>query len=129
MHSIISTPVLTEDTIYGVCSFGQLRAIDLKTGKRLWETFAATSGKEERWGNAFLVPHDDRYFIFSEKGDLIMARLSREGYNELGRMHLIQPDNMMAGRPVVWSHPAFANRSVYVRNDHEIVCVSLAEKP
>ena len=33
------------------------------------------------------------------------------------------------GRKVVWSHPAFANRSVYVRNDHEIVCVSLAANP
>jgi outer membrane protein assembly factor BamB len=129
LQSIISTPVMTKDTIYGVCSFGQLRAIDLKTGKRLWETFAATSGKEERWGNAFLVQHDDKYFLFSEKGDLILANLTREGYTELGRMHLIQPDNMMAGRPVVWSHPAFANRNVYVRNDQEIVSVSLAANP
>jgi outer membrane protein assembly factor BamB len=129
LHSIIPTPVLTEATIFGVCSFGQLRALDVKTGKRLWETFAATSGKEDRWGNAFLVQHDDRYFLFSEKGDLIMAKLDREGYHELGRMHLLQPDNFMAGRPVVWSHPAFANRNVYVRNDHEIVSVSLAAKP
>ena len=35
----------------------------------------------------------------------------------MGRMHLITPDNRMAGRPVVWSHPAYANRSIYVRND------------
>ena len=129
LHSIISTPVMTEDAIYGVCSFGQVRAIDVKTGKRLWETFAATIGKEERWCNAFLTPHEDRYFLFSEKGDLIMARLSREAYTELGRMHLITPDNRMAGRPVVWSHPAYANRSIYVRNDKEIVCVSLAANP
>jgi hypothetical protein len=27
---------------------------------------------------------------------------------------------------VVWSHPAFANRCVYARNDKELVCVSLA---
>ena len=94
LHSIISTPFMTPDTIYGVCSFGQLRAIDVKTGKRLWETFAATSGKERRWGNAFLVQHEDRYFISSETGDLIMARLTPEGYNELGRM-LSSPDNKM----------------------------------
>jgi len=30
------------------------------------------------------------------------------------------------GRMVVWSRPAFANRCLYVRNNHEIVCVSLA---
>jgi len=27
---------------------------------------------------------------------------------------------------VVWSHPAFANKSMFARNDEEIVCVSLA---
>jgi hypothetical protein len=28
---------------------------------------------------------------------------------------------------VVWSHPAFADRCVFARNDAELVCVSLAE--
>jgi len=28
---------------------------------------------------------------------------------------------------VVWSHPAFANRSMYARKDKEIIRVSLAE--
>jgi hypothetical protein len=32
-----------------------------------------------------------------------------------------EPDNRDPGRPVVWSHPAFANRCVDARNDHEIV--------
>jgi hypothetical protein len=27
---------------------------------------------------------------------------------------------------VVWSHPAFAGRCVFARNDKELVCVSLA---
>jgi len=40
--------------------------------------------------------------------------------------HLIDPLNRDPGRPVVWSHPAFANKCVYARNDKEIVCVSLA---
>ena len=31
------------------------------------------------------------------------------------------------GRKVIWSYPAFANRSVYARNDREIICVSLAQ--
>jgi hypothetical protein len=38
----------------------------------------------------------------------------------------LKPTNRMAGRPVVWSHPAFANRCMYARNDQEIVCVKLA---
>ena len=68
-----------------------------------------------------------RSFIFSERGDLIIAKLSPEKYEELSRAHLLEPDNRDPGRPVVWSHPAFANKSIYARNDQEIVCVSLAE--
>ena len=74
-----------------------------------------------------LVKNEGRYFLFNEKGDLIIAKLSPAGYEELSRMHLIDPSNSDPGRPVVWSHPAFANRSVYARNDKEIVCVSLAK--
>ena len=31
------------------------------------------------------------------------------------------------GRMVVWSHPAFAEKCVFVRNDKEVVCYSLAK--
>ena len=30
------------------------------------------------------------------------------------------------GRPVVWSHPAFARKCVFARNDKKLVCISLA---
>jgi hypothetical protein len=76
-----------------------------------------------------MVPHDDKVFIFNEKGDLILARLTPAGYDEICRTHILDPDMPSAGsggRKVIWSHPAFANRCVYARNNHEIVCVSLA---
>jgi len=59
---------------------------------------------------------------------LIIARLTPKGYEEISRAHLLEPTNPMAGRGrlVVWSHPAFANKSIYARNDKEIVCYSLA---
>jgi outer membrane protein assembly factor BamB len=131
LQSIISTPVLTEGHVYGVCSYGELRCLDAETGKRLWMTRQATTkdGKPMRWANAFLVPQGDRYFLFNELGDLIIARLTPQGYEEISRAHILEPTNGMApppGRRVVWSHPAFANKSVYARNDKEIVCVSVA---
>jgi outer membrane protein assembly factor BamB len=126
LHSLISTPVIDGDHIYGVCSYGELRCLDLKTGDRLWSTFEATSKVSARWGTAFLVKHEDRYFLFSEQGDLIIARLSPQKYEELGRAHLLEPTGPSQRREVVWSHPAFANRNVYARNDREIVSVSLA---
>lgn len=125
LHSIMVTPVIKEGYIYGVCSYGQLRCLNMK-GDRLWETFEATGGKEARWGNAFLVQHEDRFFLFNEKGDLIIARLTPQGYHEISRAHLVDPLDRLPGRLVVWTHPAFANRSVYVRNDRELACFSLA---
>jgi outer membrane protein assembly factor BamB len=126
LHSVMATPLIENGYIYSPCSYGQFRCLKLETGERLWETFAPTSGKSERWGHAFVVKHDNRSFIFSEKGDLIIAKLTPEKYDEISRAHLIDPDNRDPGRSVVWSHPAFANKSVYTRNDKEMVCVSLA---
>ena len=137
LHSIIPTPVLKDGSIYGVCSYGELRCLKADSGERVWKTMAATrplkAGKpdespeteKDRWGNAFLVPHGDRYFLFNEHGELIIAKLSPQGYEEIDRARILQADNRMPGRPVVWSHPAFAHKSAYARNDHEIVCVSL----
>jgi outer membrane protein assembly factor BamB len=130
LHSVLSTPFLEDGYIYGVCSYGQLRCLNAATGERLWETLAATTadGKEARWGNVFIIKNQDRFFLFNEKGDLIIARLTPEGYEEISRAHVIEPVNRDAGRPVVWSHPAFAGRRMFVRNDQEILCVDLARK-
>ena len=130
LHSIISTPFLDGDHIYGICSYGQLRCLNVKTGERVWESLKATDSdkrpfENNRWANAFLIKHEDRYFIANEAGDLIIAKLTPNGYEELGRAHLLEPTNAAGGRRVVWSHPAFANRCVYMRNDREIICVSL----
>ncbi len=126
LHSVMATPLIENGYIYSPCSYGQFRCLKLETGERLWETFAPTSGKSERWGHAFIVKNGDRNFIFSEKGDLIIAKLTPEKYDEISRAHLIDAVNRDPGRLVVWSHPAFANKSIYARNDKEIVCVSLA---
>jgi len=125
LHSIMPTPVLTEENIYGVCSYGQLRCLDAKTGKRLWETREATG--EGRWWNAFLIPNEDRTFIHNEQGDLIIARLSPAGYEEVSRAKLVEPTREVNRRMTIWSHPAFAMKSVFARNDKELVRVSLAE--
>ncbi len=136
-----ATPFIAGDTLYGCdCDTGMLTAVDLADGRRLWETLAPTTGGERRGkhGTAFLVrqsepvagdpPQATRTWIFSETGDLILARLSPAGYEECGRMHVVDPTNECFGRQVVWSHPAFANGCIYVRNDREIVCVK-ASRP
>ena len=124
LHSIMSTPVFNKTHIYGVCSYGQLRCLDAKTGQRIWETRDATG--RGRWWNAFIIPHQDRFFLHNEQGDLIIAKLSPAGYQEISRSQLVEPTRPVQRRKTIWSHPAFAMRSVFARNDREIVRVSLA---
>jgi outer membrane protein assembly factor BamB len=127
LNAVMCTPFLQAGYIYGVCSYGQLRCLKMDAGERVWETFqATTSGEPVRWANAFIVKNGDRFFLFNEKGDLIIAKLSPRGYEEISRAHLLEPTGSAAGRLVLWSHPAFANRHVYVRNDKEIICADLA---
>ncbi len=129
LHAIMCTPFVEAECLYGVCSYGQLRCLKVTSGDRVWESLtAATNGQETRWGNAFIVKNGGRFFLFNEKGDIIIARLTPGGYEEISRAHLIDPTNSDPGRPVVWSHPAFANRCIFARNDLEIVCASLAAR-
>jgi outer membrane protein assembly factor BamB len=125
-----STPFLEDGMIYGCdCGLGALRGARLETGERLWETFAPTTGGKRRvsHGTAFLVKNGDRFFLLSETGDLIIAKLSPEEYQEVSRCKLLEPTGSAFGRDVLWSHPAFANRCIYARNDKELLCASLAK--
>jgi outer membrane protein assembly factor BamB len=121
------TPLFDGETLYGVTQNGQLTAVDVKTGKRLWQTAKpVTGGPNAGSGTAFLVRNGNRYFIFNEKGELVIARLTRSEYREIDKAQIIEPTNSAFGRKVVWTHPAFANQRIYVRNDKEIICYSLA---
>ncbi len=133
LHTVMSTPFLEDGHIYGVCSYGELRCLKADTGERLWSTRKPTigtpteEGKPTRWGNAFLTEHADRFFIFNEKGELIIAKLTPKGYEEIDRAAIVAPTNKDAGRKTVWVNPAFAGKKMYVRNDLELVCVDLAK--
>jgi outer membrane protein assembly factor BamB len=126
LHAIMCSPIVTEDCIYGVGSYGELRCLDTKTGKIVWETHDATG--RDRWWNAFLVPHGDRVIISNEQGDLIFAKLTRDGYKELSRAKMIEPTQPVNRRMTVWSHPAYAMGSVFARNDGELIRVNLAKE-
>ena len=126
LHSLMCTPVLDRGHLYGVDSYGQLRCLDALTGQRVWETLKATG--KGRWWNAFLVRHQNRFIILNEQGEMIFARLSPEGYQETSRTTLIEPVVPIQRRLTVWSHPAFANRSIYARNNRSIVCADLSAR-
>lgn len=124
LHAVMCTPLVTADHVYGVGSYGEMRCLEADTGRTVWETREATG--QGRWWNAFIVPHEDRVIICNEQGEMIFAKLSPAGYEEFCRAKLIEPTQPIQRRMTVWSHPAFAMRSVFARNDGELIRVNLA---
>jgi outer membrane protein assembly factor BamB len=126
LHCCISTPVIDGDHIYGVDSYGELRCLDLLTGDRIWESLEAVP--KDRWSNIHMVRNGDRMWMFNERGELIISKLSPEGFHEISRAKIIEPTEGQLGRRggVCWSHPAFADRHIYVRNDSELLCIDLS---
>ena len=74
-----------------------------------------------------MVRNADRTWLFNERGELIIAKLTPKGFNEISRAKLIAPTTEQLRRRdgVTWSHPAFAYGHVFARNDKELVCADL----
>jgi outer membrane protein assembly factor BamB len=120
-------PFVADGIVYGFHESGELRAMRIPEGDFAWRGGGPLGARPQGSGTAFITRHRDRFFLFTETGDLVIAKLTPAGYEELSRAHLIEPTNVAFGRPVVWCAPAYANRSIIVRNDAEIIRVSLAK--
>jgi hypothetical protein len=51
-------------------------------------------------GSGFIVRHGDRYFINNDRGELIIAKLSPQGYQEISRTALIKPTSNSGNRRI-----------------------------
>lgn len=128
VYPVNMTPFADNGTMYGIDQPGDLMAVEMSTGKRLWTTFEPVTGKKKAASStAFIVKNGDRFFLFNELGELIIAKMTPEKFEQIDRAKILQPTNAAFGRAVVWVHPAFANKCMFVRNDKEVVCVSLSE--
>lgn len=131
LHSIIGTPFLRGDYIYGVDSYGELRCLNFANGDRVWEDLSAVP--KNRWATIHFVEHEPtgNIWMFNDVGELIIAKLDPKGFHEIDRAKLISPtrDQLPSRRGgVAWSHPAFANKHIFQRNDEELICVDLSAK-
>jgi outer membrane protein assembly factor BamB len=122
-----STPLLQGEYVYSARSTGELVCLEAATGHQVWATNTVTSLKDG--SSVHLTPNGKSVLLFTDQGNLIRARLSSGGYQELSRVHLIDATYPFNGRNVVWSPPAYANRHVFARNEQELVCASLVATP
>ena len=128
LNCLMATPLHRAGHLYALDKRNGLLCLSLKDGSVIW-TDGHQMTTKERNPHASMVWGEKQKglaVILNARGDLILARLSPEGYSERGRVHLID------GR-WIWSHPAFAGQDIFARSDTEIIRARISppagEKP
>jgi outer membrane protein assembly factor BamB len=95
---------------HGRQEYGQsFRAVEAKTGKVRWS--------EDRFGAGTVTLAGDKLLVLRERGELLIAPASPEGFRPLARA-TVSP-------PTVRAYPAIADGFVYFRNDNTLLCLDL----
>lgn len=141
-----STPIYQDGYVYGFSgrheNQGELRCIDWKTGKVLWQTNGLivdpstlkqdpTSGqildkatnKPIPWpvfGRGSKIIFDGHFLILGERGTLALARISSEKYEEIGRTGYDE-----IGVPA-WAAPVLSRKRVYLRDENALICLDFS---
>jgi outer membrane protein assembly factor BamB len=130
LRGLMSQPLYRDGFLYTLDHAKGLVCTELATGKPRWDDHRLTPRGRNPQATLVWAGDGDRALIVNSQGELIVARLSPQGYREDSRVKVI------GGH--VWSHPAFAGRHLFVRSDgaegatrggpFELVCVELAAK-
>jgi outer membrane protein assembly factor BamB len=122
-----STALFRGDHVFSAKSSGELVCLEASTGKLVWQTTKVTDLKNG--ASIHLTANGDSVLLYTDRGELIRARLTAEGYKEISRVAVLEPTFPFGGRKVAWPPPGYANRHIFVRNSKELICASLAVKP
>jgi len=117
MRNQVNSSVLWEGHLYGfdgqVGGGGKLTCLDFKTGRVEWS--------QAGMGTGSLMLADGKLIILGEKGRLVIAAASPDGYRELASAQIL------SGK--CWTVPVFANGRIYARNaEGQLVCVDVRSK-
>jgi len=99
------------DKAYGLTCF------ELKTGKKLWDDkHQMTPRGRDPQASMVWLNNEGRILALNSDGDLILAKLNRDGFFEQSRANIIGH---------TWAHPAYVGNRVIARSDTELICVEL----
>ncbi|NNJ25089.1 PQQ-binding-like beta-propeller repeat protein [Alienimonas chondri] len=133
MNGVMNTPVVApgmgeNGAIFSPDKSGVYIVADMRSGDRLAQDREFFDSRMN-WGTIFTTPIRDTnaaYFAV-ETGELQSGTLSPEGATISGSKTLLKPTQIAGGRRVVWVQPAYAMKSVFWRNDNELVRADLSE--
>ena len=126
--NVVMTSLLVKDGfIYGIAGMGEFICQKLDTGEVVHSGTEIFGEKGAFCGAVFWVDAGEAVYGLTDQGDLDILQLSPEKCEILASAHVLEPTHAAKGRKAVWSHPAFADKRVYLKNDKEILCISLAQ--
>lgn len=111
------TSILIDGYLYGMDNVGgagpvtHLTCIEAATGKRAWQV--------PRFGKGNLIAADGKLFMSTMKGEVVVARVNPERYDELGRATVVGMTRQA---------PALSGGRLYLRDDQEIVCLDVRKQ-
>jgi outer membrane protein assembly factor BamB len=114
LRSEWQTSVLLDGYLYGFDNVGgagpvtHLTCVNASTGEVAWQ--------EIRFGKGNLIAADGKLLISTMKGELVLVEASPKAFREIGRQKVLGSTRQA---------PALASGLVFLRDDKEIVCVSL----
>lgn len=101
-----------QQTIRGHPSHGTFRCMDFKTGEIKWSS--------DQPGQCSIVVADNKLFMLSDTGELLLVRANPNRYEELARADLFPGETC-------WSAPALSNGRLYLRSPTRAACVFVAK--
>ncbi|MCC9654802.1 PQQ-binding-like beta-propeller repeat protein [Rhodopirellula sp. JC737] len=105
---------LVQDGIaYGI-SNGALQAVEVESGKRLWE-----QSRRERCGQGQAVLIDDVLVVQSEEGEVLLVEATPDEYREILRIPALQHKT--------WNIPTVVGNLILVRNARQAIALELPE--
>ena len=116
LSSHYATSVYHDGFLYGFDGrqeFGpSLRCVELKTGKVRWS--------QDHFGAGTVMLANDRLLVLTEKGELISAPATPDGFKPTARAQIL-PFECRA-------YPALADSLLYARSKETLVCVELRQR-
>ena len=114
MRNEWQTSIVVGDHLYGFDNVGaagpvtHLVCLEAKTGREVW--------RKPRFGKGNMVWADGKLWITTFEGELVLARATPAGYQELGRAELLGRSRQSL---------TIAGGRGYVRDDREVLCIGL----
>ncbi len=121
----VASSVLVEGFVYGFDlkdaqsrlnrpSRGEFRCLNFETGQIAWST--------DRVGHASVIVADGKLILFNDKGEVILARVNSQQYEELARVTVFQDE-------LSWSAAAFCHGRLFLRTPTRAACLYLGTEP